>query len=203
MPTIYHIRRAVNHHIKCSSLIEAQVFTPGHVSSGKRCKCWSARSAAFPKEKSGRIANGFGTCFTICCFSPPRQGGEVPVTTLAYLGTYKCCSESAAVFTFLLQHTDGKSLQPRSTENMNCDGAAPPPCPYWILTWDFHSDLRQLAHVSAGVISVMPISADRRLSEKNPSIPEVLSKSNAPSWHCTKDWRYSLGKRALTQEEII
>lgn len=126
MPTIYHIRRAVNHHIKCSSLIVAQVFTPGHVSSGKRCKCWSARSAAFPKEKSGRIANGFGTCFTICCFSPPHQGGEVPVTTLAYLGTYKCCSGSAAVFTFLLQHTDGKSLQPRSTENMNCDGADPP-----------------------------------------------------------------------------
>lgn len=126
MPTIYHIRRAVNHHIKCSSLIVVQVFTPGHVSSGKRCKCWSARSAAFPKEKSGRIANGFGTCFTICCFSPPRQGGEVPVTTLACWGTYKCCSDSAAVFTFLLQHTDGKSLQPRSTENMNCDGAAPP-----------------------------------------------------------------------------
>lgn len=70
----------------------------------------------------GGLANGLGTCFTIRRFSPPSQGGEVPDAALAYLGTYKCCSKRAAVFTFLLRHADGKlsrySPDPQSTRTV-------------------------------------------------------------------------------------
>lgn len=46
---MYRIRRVANLHVKYYSLIIVQVFTPGHVSSGKRCKCSSAHSAVSPR----------------------------------------------------------------------------------------------------------------------------------------------------------
>lgn len=77
-----------NLHIKCYSLIIVQVFTPGHVSSGKRCKCSSAHSAAAPKEKSQRLAISFvhASQFTISLLVVVRDN---PATVLMYFGTYK------------------------------------------------------------------------------------------------------------------
>lgn len=113
IPTIYHIRRSANLHVMSYSLMVVQVFTLGRVSSGKRCKCSSAHSAAYPEEKLQRLATCF-ICASQFTASSPSKRGQDPTTVHTYLGireytgTCKYSNKRAVFLTFLLQHTAGK-----------------------------------------------------------------------------------------------
>ena len=61
------------------SLIIVQVFTLGHASSRKRCKCSSAHSAASPTEKSPRLATSFVRAAQLTVLLlPAREGRTQP-----------------------------------------------------------------------------------------------------------------------------
>lgn len=106
---MYHIRRVANLLVKYYSLIIVQVFTPGHVSSGKRCKCSSAHSAAFPKEELQRSATSFDMLHNSpSLFSWSERGEPNHISCIPGALQVHRDLQRAVVFTFLLQHTDGK-----------------------------------------------------------------------------------------------
>jgi len=70
--------------------------------------------SCLPYREITKISNQFCTCRTTHRPSSPSQRREDATTALVYLGTYEYAgtynysSKRAVVFTFLLQHTDGK-----------------------------------------------------------------------------------------------